>query len=176
MDNNFLGKRAELGVYDDAACFTPEERETYHNMLVSHSLDSGINVLDDKFWMEGDDCHEYVVPSPKALHDQITVEQHRKVLDQINSFNTDAFDALMDHIEASQKIKKMDLRKSWITTSNVYDALFTEFTIKDKNIMVAPHYILPAGEHTVVLSDSLHTPNRAERRKKQKEERKRKYK
>lgn len=88
-------------------------------------------------------------------------------------YSIEAFNNLMESIGAA---KKFESQKVWLTTSEVWNGLSTEFTIKDNNIMVAPHYILPAGEHTVVLSDSLHTPNRAERRKKQKEERKRKYK
>jgi hypothetical protein len=63
MNNKFQGKRAELCVYDDATGFTPEERETYHSMLVNHSFDSGLNMLDDRFWIEGDDAVEMAVPS-----------------------------------------------------------------------------------------------------------------
>lgn len=62
---DFRGKRAELGVYDDAAGFTQEERETYAKMLANRSFDSGLNILDDKFWIEGDDSVEFIVP-PKS--------------------------------------------------------------------------------------------------------------
>ena len=65
MHNKFQGKRAELGVYDDAACFTPEERETYHNMLVNHSFDTGLNIFNDGLWIDGDDAVEMVVPPHK---------------------------------------------------------------------------------------------------------------
>lgn len=88
-------------------------------------------------------------------------------------YSIDAFNKLMEPIGAT---KKFEPQKVWLTTSEVWNGLSTEFTIKDNNIMVVPQYILPVGEHTVVLSDNLHTPNRSERRKKQKEERKRKCK
>lgn len=83
MNNKFQGKRAELGVYDDAMGFTPEEKETYHNMLVNQSFDTGINVFDDKFWFHGDDVVELVVPSPKLLHDKATSERHKHVTEMI---------------------------------------------------------------------------------------------
>lgn len=81
MNNKFQGKRAELGVYDDTMGFTPEERETYHNMLVNRSFDTGLNIFDDKLWIDGDGDVECVVPSPKVLHDKATSERHRKFLE-----------------------------------------------------------------------------------------------
>ena len=86
MNYNFRGKRAELGVYDDAMGFTPEERETYHNMLVNHSFDTGLNIFDDKLWICGDDVVESVVPSPKILHDKITAERHAEMLVAVEEF------------------------------------------------------------------------------------------
>lgn len=50
MKNNFRGKRAELGVYDDATGFTQEERDVYAKMLADNSFDTGLNIFDDKFW------------------------------------------------------------------------------------------------------------------------------
>lgn len=147
-DNKFQGMRAECGIYDDYGNFTPEEKETIRNMLDNRSYDTGINILNDKFWIDYDICSN-------------------------RSFSADAFDALMNSIEASRQIKKPELRKTWITTSNVYDALFKEFIISDNKFIIAPQYILPTGEDAVIISENCSTPNRAERRKKQKEERRR---
>lgn len=51
MDDNFRGKRAKFGVYDD--------------------------------WMMSDDSVEFIVPSPKILHDKVTSERHKKLLNEI---------------------------------------------------------------------------------------------
>jgi hypothetical protein len=82
-NHKFQGKRAELGVYDDVCGFTPEERETYHNILVNRSFDTGSNIFEDKFWIEGDDAVECVVPSPKLLHDKATSELHKQIVDNL---------------------------------------------------------------------------------------------
>lgn len=88
MENNkFQGKRAELGVYDDACGFTPEEQETYHNMLVNRSFDTGLNILSDKFWIDCDDGVEFVVP-PKS-----------------NSYCFPATNIVCGYIEGSHEIK-----------------------------------------------------------------------
>lgn len=86
MNNKFQGKRAESGVYDDAMDFTLEERETYHNMLVNRSFDTGLNIFDDKLWICGDDVVESVVSSPKILHDKITAERHAEILVAVEEF------------------------------------------------------------------------------------------
>lgn len=83
MNKKFQGKRAEVGMYDDAACFTPEERETYAKMLANNSFDTGLNIFDDKFWFRGDDAVEFIVPSPKLLHDKATSERHKQIVDNI---------------------------------------------------------------------------------------------
>lgn len=67
MKNNFRGKRAELGVYDDAAGFTQEEREVYAKMLDD-------NIFDDKFWGDTLPTSKEVVNNTltvKALNDLI---------------------------------------------------------------------------------------------------------
>lgn len=53
MGNKFQGKRAELGIYDDA-------------------------------WIHGDDGVEFIVPSPKTLHDKATAERHKEISDKID--------------------------------------------------------------------------------------------
>lgn len=86
MDNNFRGKRAACNVYDDAMCYTPEERETYLNMLANRSYDTGLNILDDKFWFHGDDSVEFIALSPQILHDKITAERDTDILTMIEEF------------------------------------------------------------------------------------------
>lgn len=54
------GSRSKCNVYDDTMCYTPEERKTYLNMLANNSYDTGLNILDDKFWICGDDAVEYI--------------------------------------------------------------------------------------------------------------------
>lgn len=43
-----------------------------------------IGVYDD--WIHGDDGVEFIVSSPKILHDKITAEQHSKILEKLDSF------------------------------------------------------------------------------------------
>lgn len=73
MKNNFRGKHAELGVYDDA--MDQEYNEAHRNMLANRSFDTGINIFEDKFWIDGDDGKEFIVPSPDILHDKMTAER-----------------------------------------------------------------------------------------------------
>ena len=49
---DFRGKRAELGMYDDAGHFTPEEREAYRKMLADNSFDTGLNIFNERFMSE----------------------------------------------------------------------------------------------------------------------------
>ena len=74
MDNKFQGKRAELGVYDDAMGYTQEERDTYAKMLADDSFDTGLNIFDDKYWICGDDCVESVVRPSKTDNDTLTAK------------------------------------------------------------------------------------------------------
>lgn len=83
MNKKFQGNRAELGVYDDAAGFTQEERDIYAKMLANNSFDTGLNIFDDKFWLRGDDAVEFIVPSPKLLHDKATSERHKQIVDNL---------------------------------------------------------------------------------------------
>ena len=78
MSKKFQGKRAELGVYDDATCFTPEEKETYRGMLINHSFDTGLNILDDKFWICGDDAVEFIVPQKEIGSFTINLEPNKE--------------------------------------------------------------------------------------------------
>lgn len=77
MDKKFVGKRVEVGVYDDACGFTPEERETYHNMLVNRSFDTGCNFFEGGFWMEGEDSAEFVVNA------ELSNESMQKIIDNL---------------------------------------------------------------------------------------------
>lgn len=86
-------------------------------------------------------------------------------------YSAEAFNKLMKSIGAENKFQKLDPQEVWLTTSEVYNALSAEITIQNDNFIVVPQYMLPKETHTVLFSDNLHAPNRAERRKKQKEER-----
>lgn len=43
-----------------------------------------IGVYDD--WMHGDDSVEFVVASPKIMHDKFTSERHAKILEELDKF------------------------------------------------------------------------------------------
>lgn len=88
-------------------------------------------------------------------------------------FSEAAFEDLMKLIESSKKFPKYEPQKVWITTSNVWDALLKEYVINNSKFIITPQYILPTGADAVELSYNQYTPNRAERRKKQKEDRRR---
>lgn len=45
MSNKFQGKRAEIGVYDDA--MDQEYKKAHGGMLARNSFDTGINIFDD---------------------------------------------------------------------------------------------------------------------------------
>ena len=89
-------------------------------------------------------------------------------------YSAEAFNKLMESIGAANKFQKHDPQKIWLTTSEVHNALYAEFTIHHDNLVVVPQYILPTGSCSVVLEENSHVPNRAERRKKQKEEKRKK--
>lgn len=81
--------------------------------------------------------------------------------------------AFEDLIKSVNKLPKYEPQKVWITTSNVWDALLKEHVTNNSQFVIAPEYILPTGVDAVMLSENIHIPNRTERRKKQKEERRR---
>lgn len=87
-----------------------------------------------------------------------------------SKFSEAAFEDLMKLIKSSNKFPKYESQKVWLTTSNVQDALLKEYATNNSQFIIAPRYILPTGADAVMLSDNTHIPNRAERRKKQKEE------
>lgn len=87
----------------------------------------------------------------------------------LSKFSEAAFEDLMKLIKSS----KYEPQKVWLTTSNAQNALLKEYIVSNSQFVMAPQYILPTGVDAVELSDNQYTPNRAERRKKQKEERRR---
>lgn len=105
MTDKFQGKRADLGIYDDASNFTDEEIKTYKDMLVRDSFDTGINILDDRLWVDGSSDIELIVPSPKLLHDKATAERYSKFIDKFNSLGCTSFMMTAEQIKSLMENK-----------------------------------------------------------------------
>ena len=63
-------------------------------------------VYDD--WMHGDDGVEFVVPSPKIMHDKFTAERHSKVLEELDQFTIN-----LEYKPASIEEIINDIIKKW---------------------------------------------------------------
>lgn len=83
MNNKFQGKRAELGVFDDAMGFTQEERDTHAKMLADNSFATGLNIFDDKYWICDNDCVESVVRSSKTKNDILTAKALKGLVETV---------------------------------------------------------------------------------------------
>ena len=59
---------------------------------------SEIGVYDD--WMHGEDSEEFIVPSPRVMHDKITAERHSKVIDELNAIGCTSFILSAEEINA----------------------------------------------------------------------------
>ena len=99
MDKFERGKRIETGVYDDVCGFTDEEMKLYWEMLSKDSIDTGINIVDDRLWIEGDYGAEMVVLSPCQLRDKATVEKYKKIIDELNSLGCTSFTITSEQIK-----------------------------------------------------------------------------
>lgn len=99
MDKFERGKRIETGVYDDVCGFTDEEMKLYWEMLSKDSIDTGINIVDDRLWIEGDYGAEMVVLSPCSLRDKATVEKYKKIIDELNSLGCTSFTITSEQIK-----------------------------------------------------------------------------
>ena len=108
MDKFERGKRAEMGMYDDVCGFTDEEMKTYCEMLSKDSIDTGVNIFDDRLWVEGDDGVEMVVTSPGLLYDKITIERYSKIIDELNSLGCTSFTITSEQIKSLLKEKDDD--------------------------------------------------------------------
>ncbi len=55
MDKFERGQRTEIGIYEDACALTDEEIKLYLEMQSKNSVDTGINIFDDRLWLKSDD-------------------------------------------------------------------------------------------------------------------------
>lgn len=108
MDKFERGKRVKMGIYDDACGFTDEEMKMYSEMLSRDSIDTGINIFDDRLWIEGDYGVEMVVPSYGLLHDKATIERYNKIVDELNSLGNTSFTITSEQIKSLLKEKDDD--------------------------------------------------------------------
>ena len=53
MDKFERGQRIKMGIYDDASGFTDKEMKLYWETLSKDSVDTGINIFDDRFLVQG---------------------------------------------------------------------------------------------------------------------------
>lgn len=86
----------------------------------------------------------------------------------------DAFGDIDDLIKRFSKLQNNAPKKVWLTTSNVYDDLMKDVTSQRGQFVIVPEGTFPEGVHTIELSKAQCIPNRAERRKRQREARKEK--
>lgn len=84
----------------------------------------------------------------------------------------DAFGDIDDFIKWFSKLQNNAPKKVWLTTSNVYDALMKDVTSQRSQFVIVPEGTFPEGVHTIELSETQCVPNRAERRKRQREAKK----
>lgn len=85
----------------------------------------------------------------------------------------DAIGDIDDFIKLAGKPQNNAPKKVWLTTSSVYDALTKDVTSQRSQFVIVPEGTFPEGVHAIELSDMQCAPNRAERRKRQREARRR---
>ena len=88
-----------------------------------------------------------------------------------STFSEAAFEDLMKAIDGSNRFPKYEPQKTWLTTSNVWNAILRERITNGNQFIIAPQYILPVGADAVMMDENVRVKNRAERRKQQREER-----
>lgn len=86
----------------------------------------------------------------------------------------DAFGDIDDFIKSVSKLQNNEPKKVWLTTSNVYDDLMKDVASQRGQFVIVPEGTFPEGVHTIELSKAQCIPNRAERRKGQREAKKEK--
>ena len=101
MDKFEGDRRAGIGIYDDACNFTDEEMKLFWGVLSNNSVDTGINIFDDRFWFRGDDGIEMVVPYLGLLHGKIPERRHDNIINELNSLGCTSF------IITSEQIKSL---------------------------------------------------------------------
>ena len=101
MDKFERGRRAGVGIYDDACSFTDEEMKLFWEILSKNSVDTGINIFDDRFWFRGDDGIEMVVPYLGLLHGKIPEGRYDNIINGLNSLGCTSF------IITSEQIKSL---------------------------------------------------------------------
>ena len=101
MDKFERGRRAGIGIYDDACSFTDEEMKLFGGILSKNSVDTGINIFDDSFWFMVDDGIEMVVPYLGLLHGKIPEGRYDNIINELNSLGCTSF------IITSEQIKSL---------------------------------------------------------------------
>ena len=101
MDKFERGRRAGIGIYDDACSFTDEEMKLFWEILSKNSVDIGINIFDDCLWLRGDGGIEMVVPYPGLLHSKIPEGRYDNIINELNSLGCTSF------IITSEQIKSL---------------------------------------------------------------------
>ena len=101
MDKFERGRRAGIGIYDDACSFTDEEMKLFWEILSKNSVDTGINIFDDCLWLRGDGGIEMVIPYPGLLHGKIPEGRHDNIINELNSLGCTSF------IITSEQIKSL---------------------------------------------------------------------
>jgi hypothetical protein len=81
----------------------------------------------------------------------------------------DAIGDIDDFIKSASKLQNNAPKKVYLTTSSVYDALMKDVTFQRGQFVIVPEGTFPEGVHTIELSETQCVPNRAERRKRQRE-------
>lgn len=85
----------------------------------------------------------------------------------------DAIGDINDFIKSVSKPQNNAPKKVYLTTSNVYDALIKDVSSERRQFVIVPEGTFHEGVHAIEISDVQYTPNRAERRKKQREAKRR---
>lgn len=57
----------------------------------------------DDFWTYGDDGVEFIVPSPRLMHDKATAERYNKIIDQLNALGCTSFMLTAEQIKSMLK-------------------------------------------------------------------------
>ena len=101
MDKFERGQRVKIGIYDDASGFTDKEMKLHLETLSKNSVDTGINIFDDRFWFRDDDRIEMVVPYLGLLHGKIPEGKYDNIINELNSLGCTSF------IITSEQIKSL---------------------------------------------------------------------
>lgn len=98
-DSNFRGKRVALKLYEDACNLTSDEKDTYMSMLSKGGYATGINILDDNLWIDGDSGVEFVVPPSGLFYNKPFGHINKELADKLYEIaKLDPVDILKENI------------------------------------------------------------------------------